>query len=253
MLVVFLDESHIRGTGYLGRCGVAVEDGQLLPMETAFREILSRAGVPLNDPGLDVEVKWSPRHGNWIRENLDANQRRQLYRDLLTLLAAHDTRLIGAIFHYANIAAWSADVNRARRESYIHVFERIEFHAQRQSQPALVVADHEDDPISTRQRVTETFELVRSGSEYLQLGSIYKHVWPAESERHAGIQLADLVAGITTCMVANQQNYASQYWDLLRGRFAYYREPDVPQRFGLSILPSNEREVFIGNHHPYGW
>lgn len=252
MLVVFLDESHIKKE-YLGRCGVALLDSQLLPLESAFREQLKAAGVPLDHPDVDTEVKWSPRQRNWIRKNLDDETRRTLYRNLLALLDKHNAKLIGAVFHYSRMKGW--DVDRAHTESYKYVFERIEFHAQRLCQTALVIVDSEGGSKSTMQRVTETFNLVRSGSKYTQLKSIYKHVWPAKSERHAGIQLADLVVGITTRMVAGEHTYANEYWDLLQGRFMSCEKGDKrqPQQFGLQILPSNERKTFIKNHDPYGW
>lgn len=251
MLITYFDDCNHGERKFFGRLGVAFADEKILQLENEFRSCLAYYKVPIDDDSIDIEVKWSPPRGNWIRENLNADGRIALYRDLLTLIKAAEGLVIGCIFDYGSIKDW--DLDEARRQAYIHTFERINFLAAKRGETALVITDNDEDKRTTKERVSETFSLVKKGTPYLELDRIYKHSWPVESERHAGIQLADLLCGVVTHMVAGSEEYAGKYWDLVRGQFMFFGDPNIPQRFGLSILPSPLRDHFVARCDPYNW
>jgi len=251
VLVAFLDDCR-PASGWIARGGLIVEGDRLLELECAFSSILREAGIPIDDPSLDTEVKWSPRPGNWIRECYEGD-RTALYRRLLGVVSTYKVSLLAAVFNYADMDTWDED--HAYGEGFVYTFERVQFCAEAAKTPAIVICDNETDRKSTQDRVSETFALVKSGSRYVPLNNIYGHAWAVDSRRHAGIQLADLVVGITGCMVAGKQHYAAKLWPLLQGQFAWLKKlrREIPQRWGLSILPKPLLSPFIKEWNPYGW
>src|SRR3990172_465986 len=247
MVISFLDDCKI--DDWLGQCGLIVGQDKLLAMENEFVDILRASGVPVDAPGLDTEVKWSPSKGNWIRENL-GEKRSALYEKLLSLIKKHDMKLVGAVLGYGIIKDWTEE--KAREQAFIHTFERIQTCAEILNTPVMIICDSETDPKATKTRIKETFQLVRTGTDYMPLKHIYGHAWFAESQRHAGIQLADLITGITTSMVAGKQKFAAPLWSKLQGSFARHKSLNIPQKWGLSILPTPQREEFVGQYNPYG-
>ena len=257
MLVAFLDGTNTPKRGWFALGGIVIEGSKLLDLETGFLRKLRKAGVPIEDPSVNTEVKWSLPNDSWIRENLCDEKREELYKALLKHAFALDSKIIGAIFNWSNMTdrqtgrPYTRDM--ARDKAYEHVFERIQAVASDRQEVALVICDLEGDTKKTRERVKKTFELVRKGSPYKSLKNIYQHVWPVDSRYHAGIQVADLCMGITGCMVAGARKYAQRYWDVLRGHFLVLGNLDEPQKWGLSILPTPVREHFLSEYNPYCW
>ena len=54
-------------------------------------------------------------------------------------------------------------------------------------------------------------------------------------------------------MFAQNIRYAQDYWDLLQGKFMLLEHIDVriPQRYGITILPTDEVYDFIRRCCPY--
>lgn len=249
-MIAFLDDTKSPEDGWFGLGGLILDGTDLMRLEASFETILKNAGVPVDDESIDTEVKWSPGKNNWIRQNLKGDKRVKLYRTMLNACGELESVLVAAVFNYGIITGW--DDSRARDEAFVHVFERIQAYAQHKRAIALIICDLEEDPKKTKERIKHTFELVRAGSKYKGLGNIYKHVWAVDSKYHAGCQIADLVVGITGCMVSGKTQWASRYWDLFRGWF--FQIPlDEPQKYGLSILPTPTRKRFIEEYDPYGW
>lgn len=258
MLVVFLDGTNTpERAGWFVLGGVVIADEGLLPLEEAFTATLKKAGVPVEQEGLDLEVKWSPRRGNWIRENLSGDDREDLYCDLLKTAFGLGCRIVAAVLNWEGMTdrrtrrKYSGD--EARDVAYELVLERVQAHAHQVEETALVICDCEEEPETTRERVRRTIQLVRKGSHYIKLDRIYKHVWPADSRHHAGIQIADLCMGVLGSLAAGKARYAQNYWELLQGNFVVLGTGKTPQDWGLAILPSPLRETFLKGWNPYGW
>lgn len=257
MLVVFLDGTNTpERTGWFVLGGIIVSDKNLLALEAEFNATLKSAGVPVDQPGLDLEVKWSPRKGNWIRDNLNGEARKQLYRDLLKAAFSLDGKIVAAVLNWGKMTHRSSgkkfDETRARDLAYELVFERVQAYARQFDEIALVICDREEESRRTRDRVRRTGKLVRKGSPYVRLDRIYKHVWPADSRDHAGLQIADLCVGILGSLAVNKVRFARDLWDCLQRNFAVLKDPKKPEDWGLAILPSPLRKRFLAEWAPYG-
>lgn len=257
MLVVFLDGTNTpEPTGWFVLGGIVVLDKNLLELESEFKATLRNSGVPVDQPGLDLEVKWSPKKGNWLRDNLDSEARKKLYRDLLTTAFGLGCRAVGAILNWGAMTHRSSgrryDEARARDFAYELVLERIQAYARELDEIALVICDCEEEQRRTRDRVRRTGELVRVGSAYVALDRIYKHVWPADSRDHVGIQIADLCVGVLGSLAVGKARYARDYWDRLQRNFVVLEAKQTPQDWGLAILPSPLRRRFLKEWAPYG-
>jgi len=250
MFIAFLDDTNRVKDGWHARGGFILKECYLIDMENDFIDILIKHGVPIDNPGVNTEIKWSLSTKSWIRNNIKGNKRVELYNELLSLIDKYEAALIIAAFHYKRLERWT--INKAKQESYIYLLERIQSFAAFNNETALVICDNEDDKRKTRERIREIFILVSKGSPYIPLKNIYRHIWAVDSEYHAGIQLADLIVGITLCLLVGKVRWALKCWSNLKGRFMYIEEIPKPRRYGMSILPSYYYPKILRKFDPYG-
>ena len=201
MLCAFLDDS--KQEGWFGLVGFVVRADAIVELENAFHEVLRAHAIPVDDRSLDTESKWSPGRRQWLRDGLKVVGREALFRDLLALLRRYDVTAVGALLHYSGMTGYGEERAYAAA-AYEHTFERINALAEVERCPVIVLVDSESSRQKTVKRVDETLNLVRDGSTYVPLSWIYQHAWTVDSSHHAGIQLADLTAGITTAMASGK-------------------------------------------------
>jgi hypothetical protein len=182
---------------------------------------------------------------------VEEGRREELYRDLLGLLDTRGAAIVGALLHHSEMQDY--DEERAYEAAYIHTFERVDALAEVKREPVIIVVDSESGKVKANERVRQTLQLVRKGTQYKVLEWIYQHVWAVDSRYHAGIQLADVIAGITVAMASGNSVFAKPLWPALQGRFKRLKGNRTPQQWTLSILPTPDREAFIDLCNPYGW
>jgi hypothetical protein len=79
--MLFLDDSFVRRTRFLGYGGYCVSGDVVRELDSALREVKSKHTVPGN-----VELKWSPAKDHFLRTKF-TGIRENLYRDVLLALA----------------------------------------------------------------------------------------------------------------------------------------------------------------------
>lgn len=251
MNIAFIDDAETHDRYWFGLGGFVMPGANLLDLEHDFVRALKNVNVPVEDKKVDTEVKWSPGRSNWFRRNLVGDERRKLYTKLLEISIRHGGVFLSSLFYNKGITIWRH--GEYRDQAYIYLLERIEQYAATSGEPMIVICDMENDFKKSRERISKCLNLIQNGSEYLDFNYIYRHPWAVDSKHHAGSQIADLIAGITVNIAGNQMDYAGQYKEILRGKFMNLKEVSArtPQRYGVSVIPSQERSDVIRRLHPY--
>jgi hypothetical protein len=94
MQVFFADDSTQKSSragmgSVIGLGGIFVAQNCLRPLAAAVDAIASEFGIPKGQ-----EVKWSPRKGTWIHENLRGDAKRDCYVRMLQAASAHNVRTV---------------------------------------------------------------------------------------------------------------------------------------------------------------
>lgn len=107
--------------------GIFVEDSALRPLNTRIDEIAHEFGVPNGD-----ELKWSPRKGSWIYDNLHAETRTACNMKVLQAAVEHNVRGI--------VICWDTGQTTLKGERAFNkcvdfLFERIAVHLEKETRP----------------------------------------------------------------------------------------------------------------------
>ncbi|MGE5542868.1 MAG: DUF3800 domain-containing protein [Bacillota bacterium] len=96
-------------------------------------------------------------------------------------------------------------------------FERIEMHLETVGRVGLIVADRPGGGKKQDEQLLESFlDRVQSGTEYVPPKRVALNILTTPSHLVRHLQLADLVTGITTAMVAGNVKYAGPLIDFVR-------------------------------------
>ncbi|MBN2135845.1 MAG: DUF3800 domain-containing protein [Acidobacteria bacterium] len=249
-----MDES--KQNKWLGFGGILIDSSKLLKFDRTFYSTLRNHNVPVNEGSSDdlkkIEIKWSLNNG-WIKENLRADAKVRLYVDILNLINEFEITLISSEFDLPESRNFGYSEEKCRDESYIYLYERIEKYCELNKQTAFVIVDQETDPKTNLKRIKENYNLIKQGTKYVPLNHIYGHGFPISSYMHPGSQLADLIVGITTAFISNNQDkYAEQHWKYLKGKFMLL-DINTPQRYGLCGGPKAFVKEWAYSQGAYTW
>jgi hypothetical protein len=248
LLAAFLDDSHHSNGKIFAFGGIVLDMDQIGGVEEAFRELLRPHDVPLDVPGLDVEIKMSPKRTNWLRGNIGDVDRHELWCGILGLIDAFAIHPIVAGSWYGRIAGQSQEA--ARSGSISHSFRQVDAVAASQGTRAMLFCDQESDPRTTRARVLDSLEMIRSEATVDRLVNIYGPIFPVDSSHHLMSQIADLVVGTTAGMMLSGNRYVTPMWHRVAGRFRMYGVQGE-RVSGLALSPPALRRGFVTNHHPF--
>jgi hypothetical protein len=252
MDILFLDDSVQSGCrGGMGRLlsigGIIVPETSLQALTQVVDEIAKQAGIPD-----DCELKWSPPADNWIHDNLKGQAREDCYRAVLEAVSGLGVRAVVVAWDEARTKLRG---NKATAEIFKYAFERFLIFLQHPARLGLMIADR---PGGGRQQETELLASfltnVESGTEYILSN---RHVpiniltTPSHLVRH--LQVADLVVGVTTAMVAGLTNFASPLFPVVHNMLLTNGE-GLSGGTGLKLFPEELTNLYywVLNEKEYG-
>lgn len=189
--------------------GIFVEESALRPLNTRIDKIAVEFGVPNGD-----ELKWSPRKGSWIYDNLHAETRTACYMKVLQAAVEHNVRGI--------VICWDTGQTTLKGERAFNkcvdfLFERIAVHLEKRDTTAILVADRPGGGKDQEEQFLSDFVTrVQNGTEHVVPDRILLNVLTTPSNLVRHLQVADLVTGIATAMVCGQYKHAPPLFDLVK-------------------------------------
>lgn len=206
MEIFFADDSGQKGhRGEMGRLiamgGLFLPEASLRPLRDRIDTLCAECGLP---PG--TELKWSPGNGNWIRDNLKGESRCELYARAIRAARELDGRAIVVVW---DTGRTTLQGEKALRKTIDYLFERITIHLADRHQLGLIVCDR---PGGGKQQEDALLEDVvgtmEQGTEYVKSTQVVLNLLTTPSQLSRHLQVADLITGSTTAMVAGDSPFA---------------------------------------------
>lgn len=192
--------------------GILVEPAKLRQLSKAIDEIASGFGIP---PG--EEIKWSPRKGSWIHENLKDEARKQCYSAILTTAADAGCKVIvvACDFEMRNLKPeWGFE------RCVTYTLERVATHLAIQQSEAVIIADRPSGGHKEADQFLAGFvDQLNDSHNHMVAESFSLNMLTAPSHMVRHLQVADLVVSITSAMLAGQTKWASHYFELIKPMF----------------------------------
>jgi hypothetical protein len=236
MEIFFVDDSA--QAGHRGGMGELVAGGGLLLAEESLRplkdkvdDLCKKFGVP---PG--TELKWSPGKKNWLRDHLKAERRCELFGNAIAAARELGGRAIVVVW---DTGRKTYKGSKTFRTVIDYLFERVTIHLEDRGHLGLIVADRpgggkrEED--SLLRDVVGTME---DGTEYVKSTQIALNLLTTPSHLSRHLQVADLITGCTTAMVAGQTAFCDPVFAEVRPMFIenYY---GCVGGSGLKLVPDD--------------
>ncbi|KXK01432.1 MAG: hypothetical protein UZ17_ACD001001655 [Acidobacteria bacterium OLB17] len=186
--------------------GALFPEKSVRPFAEMVDSIAESCGIPARD-----EIKWSPKKGSWIRENLVGDARTDCYRQIIS--AARELGI------QALVIVWDTGRTTLKGEKAFEkcldfAFERLSVNLSKRNEHALIIADRPGGGKKEEASFLENFlNRVESGTEYSMPEWCSLNVLTTPSKLLRQLQLADLITGITTAMVAGQYKYAAPLFE----------------------------------------
>lgn len=236
MDLFFLDDSAQKGSRagmgtVVAAGGVFVEHTALRSLSSAIDLVCAAAGIPAKE-----ELKWSPKKGTWIHENLHGDARRECYSSILKVAADHKVRAAVVCWDTGRTNLKSAD---AFAKAVGFLFERITVHLAKRDSTAIIVADRPGGGKDQEDQFLSDFLVhVQEGTEHVVPDRVLLNVLTTPSHMVRHLQLADLVTGITTAMVCGGYKYAAPLFDHVRPLFIVNNMKGAAAT-GLKVFPND--------------
>jgi hypothetical protein len=244
MEIFFADDS-IQQTCKRESLGVLIGIGGILVSESALRPLADRMDSIANSFGFPrgEEFKWSPKRGSWIWDNL-REPRSECYAQVLE--AAHALGARGIVV--CNDTGRTTDSKDAAYQRCLdYLFERLSMNLEDRKAHAIIVADRPGGgKIQEQEFLAYFLRRFREGTSYVPPNRLLLNVLTTPSEMVRHLQLADLVTGITTAMVAGSETYARPLFHLVQ-RLLITNRPGGIAGTGLKIAPDSTREDSLVN------
>jgi len=234
MQVFFADDSTQKGAragmgSVIGLGGIFVAHNCLRPLAAAVDAIATEVGIPKVE-----EVKWSPKKGTWIHENLHGDARRDCYARMLQAAAGHNVRAI--------VTCWDTGHTWLKGEDAFtrcvkYLFERITMHLEAVDDHAILIADRPGGGKKQEEEFLSDFIAhVEAGTEYVVPDRVLLNVLTTPSHLLRHLQIADLVTGIVTSMVCGSYDYAQPLFPHIKTLLAKNNN-ECAGGTGLKIFP----------------
>lgn len=189
--------------------GVIISAEKLQPLEAKVNEIAERFGFPAGE-----EIKWSPPKKSWMRENLIGETRMSCVNELLTAVKENGVRVIVVSF---DLGRTTLQGEKAFQKIIDMVFERLAVHLAKLEKLGSIVSDRPGGGLKEDSAFIESFlERTTRGTSYAKPDRVPLNILTTPSHLVRHLQMADLVTGITTAMVAGQIKYAEAHFPLVR-------------------------------------
>jgi hypothetical protein len=244
MDIFFADDSIHRNCtrGDLGPLasvgGVLINESAIQPLVGDLDAIASKYGLP---PG--EEFKWSPTRASWIWGNL-RERRSDCYREALEAAAARGAK---AIVICNDMGRTGDALDAAFERCLDYLFERLSMNLEDRNAHAVMVADRPGGGQRQEDHFLAYFlKRVREGTEYVLPNRILLNVLTTPSAMVRHLQLADIVTGITSAMVAGFDTYAGPLFPYVK-RMLITNRPGGTAGTGLKITPDSPRPNSLVN------
>lgn len=214
MLFFFADDSTHKGArNGMGKLvafgGLLVEGHQLRQMSNAIDGALQEHGVPLNE-----EIKWSPRKGSWIYENLHGESRESCYRAILQAAVDAGSKVV--------VAICDPEMRRIKpkwgfERCVTYTLERLSNYLSNSMTEAVIISDRPSGgPKQADEFLAAFIEHLDSEFNHMLAESFAMNMLTAPSHMVRQLQVADLVVSITTAMASGNTKWAEKYFDLIK-------------------------------------
>ena len=192
--------------------GLLLPVESLRPLQLKIAEVRTAFGIPDG-----VEIKWSPHKDSWIYQNLHNPERTECYRQMLRATCeANATAFVVCI----DIGERVDSKSTALRKCIDWCFERVTMCLERRNSLAVIVCDRpgggkkEEDAL-----LTDVLATIETGTDFVKPTQIPLNILTTPSHLVTELQLSDLVAGVTTAMVAGDVPYAEPVFEEIRPMF----------------------------------
>jgi hypothetical protein len=240
--LLFLDDSVQQGRrSGLGQVvavgGVFVREERLQPLERKIDDICEAHGLPAKS-----EVKWSPPPTNWIHDHLVEKKREECYREILQAAAEHEVRAVVAVL---DLGRKPMSITTAVHQDLTFVFERATIYLQNEKRLGLIIADKPGGGKKQEEEVLDVvLETIQAGTDFVPPTQIPINVMTTHSRLVRSLQLADLIVGITTAMVAGAERYAAPLFPIIRPMFLRHQYKWTIGGTGLKIHPRSMTNLY---------
>jgi hypothetical protein len=236
MEIFFADDSTQKGAregmGTLVAFGGALfPEAAVRPFALNVESICSEFGIPSGD-----EVKWSPKKGTWIYENLKGETRTECYRRIIT--AASELRVRALVIVW-DTGRTTLKGDRAFEKCIDFAFERLSVNLSKRAEQAIIVADRPGGGKKQEEGLLGNFvQRVLDGTEYSVPDWCALNILTTPSKLLRQLQVADLITGVTTAMVAGQYKYAEPLFEEIKPMLLrnYYKTVGGT---GLKLFPDD--------------
>ena len=186
-------------------------------------------------------MKWSPKKGSWIYENLKGDDRYNCYAEIIRAAASLDVRALVIVW---DTGRTTLKGERAFEKCLDFAFERLSVNLSKRNEKAIIVADRPGGGKKQEDGLLSNFlDRVQTGTTYSVPDWCLLNILTTPSKLLRQLQLADLVTGITTAMVAGQYKYAAPLFEgiqpmLIQNHF------DHVAGTGLKLFPDALMNVY---------
>jgi hypothetical protein len=235
MEVFFADDSTQKGArkgmgNVIGLGGILVGEGSLRALSDAVDGVANEFGIPRGE-----ELKWSPRKGSWIYENLHDGDRRECYARVLQAASAHGVCAI--VMCWDTGRTWLQGKDAFKR-CVKYLFERMTMHLEEKNSHAILIADRPGGGKGQEEEFLQDFVAhVQDGTEYVDADRVLLNVLTTPSHLLRHLQVADLVTGITTSMFCGSYDYAAALFPHVQPMLIKHRTTGAVGGTGVKIFP----------------
>jgi hypothetical protein len=209
MKFFFLDDSRYRNCSrpkvgsLVAVGGVIVDAAAARPLDTSINELCGRYGFPERAP-----FKWSPDGDLWMRDNLRGQKRQQFFTEVLELALNSGSRAQVTICD-STMKTANSHVDDHEMDVLLLSLERFDIELSREKDNGLVIVSR---PSGNRKEedkfLVECADKVAAGTNYSNFNQLAANVLTMPHTNSRLLQVADLVASITTAMVAGYTKHA---------------------------------------------
>jgi hypothetical protein len=249
MHILFLDDSMqaSRRPGMGKVCsvgGILVPDDKLQVLKNRFNHTKEWLNIPD-----DCEVKWSiggkGSHSNFLR-SLEGDARQSLYTGLVQTVSAAECKVVVASL---DLDGTGLDATTASSRALEFVLERATNYLKPRSSFGIVVMDKPGGGHSSDTKLlTTTYETIKQGTGYVNFTQFPMTPVTTYSHLEPGLQIADVVVGITTVMVVGNYQYAKEPFSNIKQLMLTNNTGQIGA-VGLKLYPDSLINLY---HHVLG-
>jgi len=190
--------------------GIAIEASACRTLEIAIDDLcLKTYGFPDGEP-----FKWSPNKDHWMRENLIGARREQFFGEVLRLAQEHGA--VGMVT-VADATKGLATSQAETHEMDVLILTLERFDLALEQDIGMVVAARPSGGRKDEDKfLVACAEVINAGTDYVRFKKLVTNIVTMPFANSRLLQLADLVASITTAMVAGHEEFAGKVFPAVK-------------------------------------